>query len=625
LKRKLILYLSAAAVLLALLALYVGVNARRELDAARGILGTSVGDLSSADILAAREHLEAADGWLSGPPAAILRLMPVARQNIQAADTIVDAGLPVLVDADSLTAARDALEAEDLVRNGRIKLEALETLSEPLGDQLDALRHLEAELKNNRSGWLLPPVWDAVDDLARRVEDLRQTAEEAEMALEILRPLLGEHGRRTYLVILLNNAELRGAGGLLSAVGTISVEDGRVQLGQFFYHGDIGAKPHEVVPAPADFERRFGRYRANSTRWVNTSVSPDVPEVATVAARLFERVRNVRADGALLIDPRGISSLVPAGAEIPVPGTDRTLSSEDFTDFVYSDSYELLGGQDPRRKAAILSVGQAAFRTFLAEGGGTGVLDKGGDAISAGHIRFVSFDAAEQMILDRLGVTGSLSTDAVDNLLVTVQNLGADKLDYWMRRGIAHKCQILSGEFARCETVVQLTNGTPVGLDNYVSQANSKEKRGHSYGAYLGYLEVYVPETAELTGVTLDGRVASFFPEVEDGRKSLGMNFSTDRGKTTTARVSYELGLPGEGYSLEIMPQPLTSDAEVEVAVRGPESWQTSGPGTANEGRIDFQGNLDGPLQIAVRPAARTGITALWRNLVHFWTRPLGS
>ena len=623
-KRKLILYLSAVIFVLALLALYVGVNARRELNAARGILGTSVSDLSSADILAAKEHLEAADGWLSGPPAAILRLVPVARQNLQAADAIVDAGVPVLDDADSLTAVRDALETEDLMRNGRVEVAVLDDLREPLGNQLEGLRHLEEELEDHRSGWLLPPVWDAVDDFAWRVRELRQSAEAAEATLEIARPLLGGNGRRTYLVILMNNAELRGAGGLLSAVGTISAEDGRVELGQFFYHGDIAANPHETVPAPPDFERRFGRYRANSTRWVNTSVSPDVPEVATVAARLFERVRGVHTDGALLIDARGIASLVPTGTEIPVPETDRTITGDDFTDFVYSDSYELLGGEDPRRKAAILSVGQVAFQTLLAEGGGSAVLSKAGDAISGGHIRFVSFDAGEQEILDRLGVAGSLPTDTVDSLLVTVQNLGADKLDYWMRRSMEHECDIHDGELAHCKTVVMLTNNTPLSLSEYVSQRHSEEKRNYRYGTYVGYLEVYVPEGADLTGVTLNGRAESFVPEIEDGRKSLGMHFSTNRGETTTATVSYDVDLPESGYSLEVTPQPLTSDATLEVAVSGPQDWRMSGPGTRNEGTIRFQGNLDSALRIETRPAGRTGITALWRTLIDFWTQPLG-
>jgi len=62
----------------------------------------------------------------------------------------------------------------------------------------------------------------------------------------------------------------------------------------------------------------------------------------------------------------------------------------------------------------------------------------------------------------------------------------------------------------------------------------------------------------------------------------------------------------------------------LEVAVSGPQDWRMSGPGTRNEGTIRFQGNLDSALRIETRPAGRTGITALWRTLIDFWTQPVG-
>jgi Protein of unknown function (DUF4012) len=624
LKRKFLLYSLVVVVVLGALALYVGLNVRRELNAARGVLGNPMEDLSSGDVLEARKHLEAAEGSLSGPPATILRLIPLMRQNIQAVDAVVDAGLPVMRDALALTEARDLIGEEELVRDGRVRLDVLGQLSEPLGDQLKSLRALETELLSHRSGWLLPPLWDEVDDFARRARGLRRSVEKATVALEIAPSLLGADGRRTYLVLILNNAELRGAGGILSAVGTLTAREGRLALGDFLYYGDIATDEAESVPAPEDFERRFGRYRANTTTVVNATASPDVPEVATVAARLLQKLRGVNADGVLLTDPRGIASLLPPGSEITASETDSRLTKANVTDFIYSDSYEVLGGADPGRRSAILGVGRDAFEKILAGGSsGSDVLDSAGSAIAGGHIRFVSLDQDEQEILDRLGVTGNLTSDAADNLLVTVQNLGADKLDYWMRRHIEHKCTI-EPEVAHCESVVRLTNGTPRGLNDYVSQIRNRIKRSYRYGVYLGYLELYVPDAADLTGVTLNGRVERFYPESENGRKSLGMYFSTPRGESTSVRVSYDLELPDSGYSLEITPQPLPFDADLRVDISGPKDWSLSGPGVHNNGRIVFQGELDAAIRFDLDPYARTGFSSLWATLVKFWTQPLG-
>jgi hypothetical protein len=624
LKRKLLLFSIAAIVVLAAFGLYVGLTARRELNAARAILATPMSELTSDDVLDARRHLEAAEGVLAGPPAKILRLVPIARQNIRAVDAVVNAGLPVMKDAQNLTELRDVIGEQSLVRDGRIRLDVLNQLNEPLQEQLGSLRVLETELERHRSGWLVPPLWDAVDDFARRAEDLRRSVEKASDALSIAPAVLGQEDPRTYLVMLLNNAELRGAGGILSGLGTITATYGRLALGRFAYYADLAEKPPEAVPAPEDFERRFSRYRANTTTVVNATASPDVPEVAAVAARVFEKVRGQQVDGVLMIDPRGISSLMPNDAEASVAGGNPGLTSDTLADFIYSDSYDVLGGGDPGRRSAILTAGRAAFKTILAGGAsGSEVLESAGAALAGGHIRFVSFHESEEGILGDLEVTGSLSTDGVDSLLVTVQNLGADKLDYWMRRHLTHKCRVQEATSAQCETVVVLSNQTPQGLNDYVTQIDNRIKRSYRYGVYLGYLEVYVPDTAELTGVTLNGRTETFFPESENRRKSLGMYFSTPRGEKTTVRVSYELRLPDSGYSLEITPQPLTFDADLEVEIQGPTQWFLSGPGARNEGRITFAGPLDRALRFASHPDERTGISAAWRTLVEFWTKPL--
>jgi hypothetical protein len=332
----------------------------------------------------------------------------------------------------------------------------------------------------------------------------------------------------------------------------------------------------------------------------------------------------VEADGVLVTDPRGIAALLPPDSEIATGGANADLTRDNLADFIFSDSYEALGGADPGRRSAILSVGRVAFEAIL-DGNSpwSSVLDSAAAAVAGGHIRLVSLDGAEQDVLDRLEVTGDLTTDSVDSLLVTVQNLGADKLDYWIRRHMKHTCALVASESVRCESVVRLTNGTPRGLNDYVTQITNRVKRSHGYGAYLGYLEVYVPDAAQLTSVTLDGEVATFYPESEDGRKSLGMYFSTPRGQETVVTVAYDLRLPNAGYSLEITPQPLAFDATVEVAITGPSDWSFSGPGKQIGERIEFRGELDKTIRYEIRPFDRTGIPAAWNRLVGFWTEPL--
>ncbi|MDQ4029354.1 MAG: DUF4012 domain-containing protein [Actinomycetota bacterium] len=616
-KRKLLFGMVAAVLVVGGLSLYVGLPIGRELSAAQALLSQSTGHLRSKDIAVAKQHLIQANRHLAGAIPAILRLFPVVRQNIATVDDAVDAGIPALTDAERLTKTLESVEGHDLVVDGRVNLRVIERLEKPLTDQARSLSVLEATLEESESAWLVPPIWDTVEDLAARVEELRASAITSSRLVDISGSLFGADGTRRYLVILVNNAELRGAGGILSGLGTLEANDGALELGDFDYFGDLVDEPPRRVPAPADFVTRFGRYFANSTEWVNVTASPDVPDVALVASRLYELKTGITTDGAIIIDPRGIAALMPRDAELPAPRGLGTISRGELPRFVYSDSYALIDNQDRRRKA-VLQLGSAAFREAIE--GGLGDRQALGDAAAAvrgQHIRMVSLDRAEQDVLNDAGITGELTPTTNDNVFVSVQNLGADKLDYWMERRVTHRCEVGS-DLARCSTEAALTNNTPAGLPAYVVQPK------RIYGLYRGYVEVYMPSAAKMTGVELNEGAAEFYEEEEESRTSLGMYFRTRPGETSTVTVSYELPLK-QPYALTVTPQPLTRDASLSVQIDGPSGWRITGPGqTARSGTsIRYSGTLDATHQWQSVEHDKHGLSAIWAVLKRFWSKPL--
>jgi Protein of unknown function (DUF4012) len=616
LKRKILLALTLFLLLLGAMAAYVSIAAGRDLLAARRILGTPVGELEPDQIDAAKTHLVRAEGHLNSIPAKILGLLPIAHQNLQAVDSIVETGLPTLEAAEKVLAVRTRVEEQDLLQGGRIRAELIESLTGPLSTQTSTLSRLKKELTSQLSGWLLPAVWDAIEEFQGKVAELRTTASTAGDATHIAGPMLGMKGSRTYLVILINNSELRGAGGILSGLGTMGFDNGRLSLGKFYYYAELSEETVQRVSAPSDFIRRFGRYRANSTVWVNTTASPDVPEVAEVAANLFELTNHVETDGAILLDPKGIAALMPPNRTVSVPGADQSITREELPQFIYSDSYAELGGSEPRRRKALLNLGEAVFGEVINGGMDVQTLQSVGEAIGAQHIRIVSFHENEQRVLEKAAVSGDLTTNASDNLLVTIQNFGGDKLDYWMRRNLDHRCSI-ERTTATCSTEVTLENTVPDGLPRYVARNKS------SYGLYKGYQEIYVPAAAKITGVTRDENVVEFFPEEEDRRLSLGMHVFVPQGQSTTTRVTYQLPLRTNSYSLSVLPQPLAQDAHVHVEIRAPDDWMVWSEDSEAEARLTIDDRLTGSLEVHARPQSASGLTALWRRLVEFWREPV--
>lgn len=612
------LFVAAVLTLLVLagLSAYLAVTVGSELYEARSVLAGPVGELDRDALLRARAHLVRADELLDGVAANVVSMVPVAGHSVRAVEDVTEVMLPVLDAADALTRKLEAIEGLQVVENGAIRTDLLGQLRGPLVRQTEALELLVTAAAERRSGWIPPPLWDALADLEQRASGYLQSAERGAQAVRLMGPMLGQTAPRKYLVVMINNAELRGAGGIPSAAGIVKTVEGRLSLGRFRHTVDLrGPRPYQKVAAPGDFRRRFGFYRADTTFWTNTTFSPDVPDVALVAARAFKKVTGKKVEGVILVDPRGIAALMPEDASISVGRTGVTVGRADLPDYTYSGVYADLGGATERRRSALLELGQGAFEAILQGGGlaGRATLEDAGRAVAGGHVRVVSFDRDEQEVLDDLDASGDLDGAPGDSLLVTGQNFSADKMDYWTRRSIDHSCSV-GEDGASCTTEVTLVNRAPEGLTRYVA--------GKPYGALEELVEVYVPEAATVQSVERDAAGADLEPDRQDGHAVAGAFVEVRPGESGTVTVTYDLPFE-DGYTLEVLPQPLTHDARLRVSLDVPEGWALEGEGERGPGTLRFNGVLDRTLRFAARPLDKSGLAALWDGVVSFWKDPL--
>lgn len=618
LRTKLALAVISFLLVVVALSTYLAIAVGSDLYEARAALTGDVAALDREVLSRARRHLARADERLDGAAASILSVVPVAGHGVRAVERVTEETIGVVDAADTLTSRLDAIEALQVVEGDRIRIDLVQQLHAPFLRQAEALEDLRAAAAEGRSGWVPPPLWDALEELEARTSEYARAAGRAADALGVMPELLGYSGPRKYLVVLLNNAELRGAGGIPSAAGTLDAVEGRLTLGQFRHTVALrGPRPYPRVPAPSDFRRRFGYYGADTTFWTNMTFSPDVPDVALVAARAFEKVAGERVDGVVLLDPRGIAALLPEDAEIRVPESGTTVGRAGLADYAYSTVYQELGGAERARRRALLQLGKSAFAAVLGGGGlaSRPTLEEAGRAVAGGHVRFVSFEPAEQRVLTGLDASGDLRGATGDSLLVTAQNLSADKLDFWTRRTVGHSCAVdADGAGASCTTSVRTRNRVPRGLTRYVA--------GKPYGVVEHLVEAYLPEGADVRRVDLDDEPVEFYPDRQDGHEVVGAFVETAPGDRHDLTIEYRLALDGV-YTLEVLPQPLARDAALRVSITVPESWRLEGEGEHRAGELAYTGPLDRSMTFSASPAERTGLTAAWDAVVRFWREPL--
>jgi hypothetical protein len=617
-KARIIWILLGLFVVIVALSGYVMASAAIDLAAARrALMGGSLRP-EPARIANARHHLLKAENTFESLPARVVAWLPVVKQNFQALDGIAEKSLPVVEAAGDLTDAMEGLNSPRFFEDGTVEIGLLEALEHPLRAQTAALSGLVDELRLRRNGWLLPPVWSELDRLLDQTEELRDSAQTATDLVAVAPALLGGSQERTYLVALMNNTELRGSGGILSGVGSLTVRKGRVSLGQFEHYKELaGPAPFQRVSAPTDFRRNFGTYKADTTRWVTATSSPDLPDVATVTRALFKLATDTETDGVIFVDPRGLAAVLPPAATLRVPTTTTSLTPEEVPLYVYREAYKELGGGDPRRRESLINLGEAAFDLVLERGfGRPSLLRSMAEAAAGGHIGMVAFAPDEARALEDAGLNRDLGEPEYDGVLVTVQNIGGNKLDSYARRKIHHSCHIDGEAASRCETTVSLTNKTPLGLTPY-------EYQYLPYGMFKNVLEIYIPANADLQSVEVGGEPEDYFDHPEDGYRSVGVSIKLPRGEKTTMRVAYEL--PAEdGYTLEALPQPLVVDASLEIELAIPSKWVVDGPeGLSRDDSVRWEGKLDRRLRFEAGSSERSGLAALWEGLGHFLKEPL--
>ncbi|MDP9233212.1 MAG: DUF4012 domain-containing protein [Actinomycetota bacterium] len=619
-KRRFVIGLLGLVAVISALTIYVVVRTSPQISAAREILSGNITSLRSSDIALAEKHLNAAHDDLHGLAANILRVVPLERQNLDAVRNGVDKSLPVLASARALQGSITQLQQGGLVRSGKVPTAAIHLLQRPLTSAASSVRSLVETLRNERSGWLIPSIWDGVNSSLAKAEELQGVTGRGSDIAAVAPDLLGANGPRRYLVLLVNNAEVRPSGGIVSGIGLLTLDRGHIRLGAFHYYTDLAQRPYQRVAAPPDFERRYRRFNADTTRWVNVTLSPDTEEVATVAARLYQSTAGKTTDGALIVDPRGVAALLPPGTHVRVPGTHQELTAAGLPRYVYSNAYRQLGGHTTVRHDALIAIGRAAFAGLRTAGlGGRGPLAAAGNAVSGGHVRMISFHPAEEAVLRRAGVTGALRADTEDRVFVTETNFNGTKLDFWSHRTIDHTCDIRSRGLTLCETTVAVKNSAPPGLSKYVAGV-------HPYGQIRSLLEVYLPDNAILQKVVLDGQPATFARQGEDGLRSVAVEVRVDPGNTGHLLVDYALPPNPQGYSLTVTPQPLAHDADLRLTLRIPEGWSLSGATSHRDLQslvYDQSGHLSYPQTITVTPNAVRGISSVWQTIDNFWHGPV--
>ncbi len=470
------------------------------------------------------------------------------------------------------------------------------------------LATVEAFLKGN---WYLPPRWKEIPEkLARQIGQASDLLFKGQRITNHLSWLTGADGaKRTFLILLQNNMELRPTGGFIGSFAILTFEAGSLTNFEVkdVYSADGQLKGHVEPPKVIKEVLGEANWYLRDSNW-----DPDFPKSAQNAEWFLDKELGLEVDGVIGFNLEAAKEMIAAFGEIYLPDFNEKVSAGNlFQRAEFWAENEFFPGSNQKR-AFLGLLGQQLFENTKAAKPEEylklfqAILD----SLDQKEILVYAHDAKLANTLYQLGWDGSirkpncsLKNCFSDYIYLVEANLGVNKANYFLRRSLEEAIDFKENG--------QIIHRLKI---NYENTAVSNDWPG---GKYLNWLRVYLPERTKVESVVIfdplnpqDRKVINqeeWQEETLNGKKVLAFQIVVPIKQRRTAEIVFSQNTAVQGgqigYLLYWQKQSGFRETPVSVLVSYPSSWQPLQVNPAADlvsGKLLFNQQLDRDLTFGV-------------------------
>ena len=566
---------------------------------------------AQSSFVSALTSAEAARSATGHPAFALASLLPPLSNDLNAVDVLADvasnsahAGISVVDGADALGASDDDL-AGTVFRDGQVRFDALEQAApflEDAADQLEESEELLGALANPRFG----AVRDALATAKDRVGDAHSSADRAQILFDALPGLFGKGESRSYLLAFQSPSEARATGGLIGLYGILSARNGRIQLEEINYIGDLLRPPPPPVDAPQWFREHYGPLDSlRSVQQVNES--PHFPVVSEVLLSIYEAKKGARPDGVIAMDPIALGYMLEGMKPLRAQGLDVDVTSENAAQIILHDSYLAF----PTPEAQNLYLGDIIGKFWKRVQDGdmeAGPFAQGfAKAVRTQHLKVYSSRPEEEDALRRLDAEGDYTDEGDHVQMLFHNNYAASKVDYFLERDVDTSIRLQADGSAHVAVSVDLENSAPAGPPSDL--LGRFAFKGYRPGFNGMFLNLVMPREATVYRFLQNGEQSAYILDEDDGFPVAWDLVELDPGESSNVTIRYrvpsvfEETAQGARYQLKLLPQALVRPDSYTVEVFPPEGkkFVDAGTGTLRDGVLRMDGLLEEEVLIEAR------------------------
>ena len=327
-------------------------------------------------------------------------------------------------------------------------------------------------------------------DIVRNVV-VKQLGEDNAFLFDLMPAFLGFSEPQTYLVLLLNNTELRPGGGVIGTYATIRVDQGKIDI--LALDGTENLDRHAPddwrLPPPVPMTTYLGvdRWYFRDSNW-----SPDFRIDAERAMEFYVAeggIASSEIDGVVGVTPTVLEEILRLVGPITIEGIEFTADNvtevlEYQVEYAYKDAGIAVQDRKKIIHPLLLTVLERAKANILTEY--KTYMQLGESLAEQKHILFYHSNIAHQSLLESNGWAGRVGQTEDDYLLWVDANLAALKTDHAMNRHLTYSIVGKEGDRYRAKATMTY---------EHTGQFDWRTSR------YITYARVYVPEGSELIDV----------------------------------------------------------------------------------------------------------------------------
>lgn len=297
----------------------LAVNAKNAMDDARILMNQGsalVSQIQSGDVQGAQRTAtnlnsiaKELDANVNGPLWVPLTFVPVYGDDVKSIRTLAEVANKL--SEQVLIPITQGLSTDGNARlfvDGGFNIPVIQAMLTPIGTASDTIRECARqvnELGEPHIVQLMSPVM-TVKSLMSVLSEVSGYASDLSQALP---GILGANGPRTYLIMACSEAELRSVGGFPGSTGLMTVNNGKLEIGEMAAPNLSFAQSEDEVLELTDEERTLFGTRAGEY-FYDAGYNPHFPRAAEIMKSIWDANKKPPFDGIISVDPVFLQSIL---------------------------------------------------------------------------------------------------------------------------------------------------------------------------------------------------------------------------------------------------------------------------------------------------------------------------